>query len=76
MRTTVDLPAAAHRRLRKIAEQTGQSLSKVVAEFALRGLAASDVEQELVAHKATGFPTVSVGRSVDTEDVASLWDDR
>lgn len=75
MRTTVDLPPAAHRRARAIAARSGQSLSSVVAELALRGLAATDHEQRLIAHRVTGFPTVSVGRSVDAEDAAMLWDD-
>jgi hypothetical protein len=47
----------------------------VIAELALRGLAATDDEQQLIAHEATGFPTVSVGRRVDAEDVATLWDE-
>ncbi|WP_106538276.1 hypothetical protein [Haloactinopolyspora alba] len=75
MRTTVDLPPAAHRRAREIAVRSGRSLSSVVADLALRGLAAAEDEQQLIAHHTTGFPTVSVGHSVDAEDVATLWDD-
>lgn len=76
MRTTVDLPPAAHRRAREIAARSGRSLSSVVAELALRGLAATDHEQRLIAHPDTDFPTVSVGRTVDAEDVAALSDDQ
>lgn len=71
----MDLPPAAHRRAREIADRDGRSLSSVVADLALRGLAAEEQEQRLIAHRSTGFPTVSVGRSVESEDVASLWDD-
>ena len=75
MRTTVDLPPAALRRAREIAARIGQSLSSVIAELTLRGLAATDDEQRLITHQTTGFPTVSVGRRVDAEDVATLWDE-
>lgn len=75
MRTTVDLPAAAHRKAHQIAERTGRSLSAVIADLAIRGLAAVDEEQKLVPHPTTGFPTVTVGRPITAEDVASLDDD-
>lgn len=39
MRTTVELPPAALRRAREIAKQRGQSLSSVVVDLTLRGLA-------------------------------------
>lgn len=76
MRTTVDLPPAALRRAREIASRTGQSLSSVVAGLALRGLEATDDEEQVVAHSDTGFPTVSVGREVSSEDVSALWDEQ
>ena len=75
MRTTVDLPPAALRRAREIAARSGRSLSSVIAELTLRGLAAAEDEQQLLAHPETGFPTVSVGRRVDSGDVAALEDD-
>jgi hypothetical protein len=75
MRTAVDLPPAALRRAREIAVRTDRSLSSVIAELTLRGLAQTEDEQQPVAHPITGFPTVRVGRRVDSEDVATLWDD-
>ena len=71
----MDLPPAALRRAREIATGSGRSLSSVLAELTLRGLAAADTEQQLIAHSATGFPTVTVGRKVDAGDVATLDDE-
>lgn len=75
MRTTVDLPPAALRRAREMALRTDRSLSSVIAELTLRGLAQIEDEQQPLAHSITGFPTVRVGRRIDSEDVATLWDE-
>lgn len=75
MRTTVDLPPAAHRRAREIAARTGASLSSVIADLTMRGLALTEQDEQLGSHPVTGFPTVSTGHPVDGEDVASLWDE-
>ncbi len=77
MRTTVDLPAAAHFRAKQIADRRGQSLSSVIAELMVRGLAALDEEVEddaITDDPKSGFPTVNVGRRVGHGDVDSLWD--
>jgi hypothetical protein len=76
MRTTVDLPAAAHHRAKQIADGRGQSLSSVVAELTVRGLAALDEDAEdgaITQDPKSGFPTVNVGRRVGPADVDSLW---
>lgn len=75
MRTTVDLPPAVHRRARELAAQRGQSLSAVVADLTVRGLAQLDTPVEVRTDPRTGLPTVSVGRKVTSEDVAELLDD-
>ena len=44
MRTTVALPPAVHRRVRELAASRHQSMSAVIADLTLRGLAQFDVE--------------------------------
>lgn len=75
MRTTVDLPPAVHRRARELAERRGQSLSSVVAELAIRGLSQLDHPLQIATHPTSGFPVISVGRKVTSEDVAAALDD-
>ena len=75
MRTTVELPPAAHRRAREIAEQRGQSLSSVVADLTIRGLAQLDEPVRVTTEPVSGFPTISIGRRITSEDVASALDD-
>lgn len=75
MRTTVDLPPAVHRRARELAERRGQSLSAVLADLAVRGLAQLDEPVQLSVDRRSGFPVVSIGRKVTSDDVASALDD-
>ncbi|GAA3662491.1 hypothetical protein [Microbacterium marinilacus] len=75
MRTTVDLPPALHRRAREIAASRHESLSTVLADLAARGLASMDVPASIDHHPVSGFPRVSIGRTVTADDVAALLDD-
>ena len=75
MRTTVELPPAAHRRAREIAEQRGQPLSSVLADLTIRGLAQFDEPVQVTIEPVSGFPTISIGRRITSEDVASALDD-
>ena len=75
MRTTVDLPPAVHRRALEIAKRTGRSLSAVVADLAVRGL--GQLEQPVVngTDERSGFPVITIGRRVTSEQVAALLDE-
>lgn len=73
--STVELPPAAHRRAREIAEQRGQSLSSVVADLTIRGLAQLDEPIRVTTEPLSGFPMISLGRRVTSDDVASALDD-
>jgi hypothetical protein len=75
MRTTVDLPPSVHRRASQLAKQRGQSLSSVVAELATYGL--SRLEEPLVVaiDPRSGFPVVSIGRRISSQDVVEALDD-
>lgn len=74
MRTTVDLPSAAHRRARELAEQRGVSLSTVLANLVMRGLAQLDTPVDLAVDTRSGLPVLSVGRKVTFQDVADALD--
>ncbi|WP_415084419.1 hypothetical protein [Micropruina sp.] len=75
MRTTVDLPPAVHRRARELAARRGQSLSSVIADLTVRGLAQLDDPVTLQTDSRTGLPVLSLGRSVTSADVAEVLDD-
>jgi hypothetical protein len=64
MRTTVDLPPAVHRRARELAVQRGVSLSAVLADLTVRGLAQLDAPVKLTTDALTGFPVLTLGRKV------------
>lgn len=75
MRTTVDLPPAVHRRAQEIAKRRGLSLSAVVAELTARGLIQLDEPAALGVDERSGFPVLSIGRSVRSTDVAAALDE-
>jgi hypothetical protein len=75
MRTTVDLPPAVHRRAVQLAKQRGQSLSSVIAELATYGLSRLNEPLVLRTDPQSGFPVVSLGRQITSEDVASALDE-
>lgn len=75
MRTTVDLPPAVHQRARELALRRGESVSAVVADLAIRGLAQLDTPVQLSIDGRTGLPTLSIGRKITDSDVADALDD-
>jgi hypothetical protein len=75
MRTTVDLPPAVHRRATELAKQRGQSLSSVIAELAARGLSHVDEPLLIRTDPRSGFPVISIGRRITSDDVADALDD-
>jgi len=75
MRTTVDLPPAVHRRARELARERHQSLSSVVADLAVRGLAALGEPLEITTDPTSGFPVITLGRRITSAEVADALDD-
>jgi hypothetical protein len=75
VRTTVDLPPAVHRRARDLAQERHQSLSAVVADLTIRGLAALGEPIQVATDPQSGFPVISLGRRVTSVDVADALDD-
>jgi len=75
VRTTVDLPPAVHRRARELAQERHQSLSSVVADLAVRGLAALGEPLEVTTDPTSGFPVITLGRRITSAEVADALDD-
>lgn len=75
MRTTVDLPPTVHRRAQELANARGQSLSATLAELTARGLSQLDEPIVVRTDAASGFPVLSVGRRVTSDDVAAALDE-
>jgi hypothetical protein len=75
MRTTVDLPSGVHRRVLELAQARGASLSATIADLAVRGLQQLDEPVTLSVDERSGFPVLTLGRRVTSEDVADALDD-
>lgn len=75
VRTTVDLPPAVHRRARELAQERRQSLSSVVADLAVRGLATLGEPLQLTTDPTSGFPVITLGRRITAADVADALDE-
>jgi len=75
VRTTVDLPPAVHRRARELAQQRHQSLSAVVADLAIRGLATFGEPLAVTTDPTSGFPVITLGRRITSAEVADALDD-
>lgn len=73
MRTTVDLPEDLHRIAASLARDTGRSLSATVTDLVRRGLDAPS--SGATVKRRNGFPVVSVGRTLTTDDVRRLDDE-
>ena len=74
VRTTIDLPDDLHKQAMAIARDTNRTLSATVADLMRRGLGAGKAAA-MSADPRTGFPVVSVGRVVTSEDVRALEDE-
>jgi predicted transcriptional regulator len=75
MRTTTDLPPAVHRRVRELAEQRGQSLSAVIADLTVRGLASLADPVSVQTDPVSGLPAIVLGQRITEAEVARAMDD-
>jgi hypothetical protein len=75
MRTTVDLPAALHRRAVALAESRGLSLSATLADLTARGLSQLDEPVVVRTDVVSGFPVISIGRRITSDEVAAVLDE-
>ena len=75
MRTTVDLPPALHRRAVELAQLRGLSLSATLADLAARGLSQLDQPVVVRTDAISGFPVISIGRRITSDEVAAVLDE-
>lgn len=75
MRTTVDLPPSVRRRVEALAASRGQSISATIADLTIHGLAQLDEPTVITIDEESGFPVVSIGRPITSEEVAAMLDD-
>lgn len=75
MRTTVNLPSGVHRRAKELAEQRHQSLSTVIADLAVRGLATLDEPVAVTVDPKTGFPVITFAKRITAAEVVDALDD-
>lgn len=75
MRTTVDLPPSVHRRALDMAQRQHRSLSAVVADLTLKGLAQVDDPVVFSVDRHSGLPVLSLGRTLTAGEVADLLDE-
>ena len=54
--------------------QQDRSLSRVIADLTVRGLAQLDAPVALSTDQRSGLPVLSIGRVITTEDVAAALD--
>lgn len=71
----MDLPPAVHRRAVELAKRRGNSLSAVIADLTVRGLAQIDEPVTLRTDPRSGLPVLSIGRRLTTDEVAAALDD-
>jgi hypothetical protein len=75
MRTTVDLPEDLHAQAVAISRDTHRTLSETVAYLMRRGLGQGQAAN-MGTSPRTGLPVVHLGRTITTEDVRALEDDK
>ena len=75
MRTTLDIPDDLHAQAAAIARDTHQSLSQAVAGLIRRGLSTGHAAGPGRSTR-TGLPVTHLGRTITSEDVRQLEDDR
>jgi predicted transcriptional regulator len=75
MRTTVDLPPEVHERASRIARERRQSLSAVLTDLTVRGLASYDEPVAVTVDPVSGLPALRLGRRVTAAEVSEALDE-
>ena len=75
MRTTVDLPREVYERVKRLADERGQSLSDTLVQLNRRGLATTAEPATISSDPVTGLPTLTLGHRVTAVDVTQALDD-
>ncbi len=73
MRTTIEIPDLAHRRLKQLAQARRVSLGTLLLELSDQALGVStDTETGLITSPVTGFLKLKVGRPVTHAELKAL----
>jgi hypothetical protein len=64
-----------HRRISELAKSRGKSMSATVAELAALGLSQFDEPVVVGTDERSGFPVLSVGHRITTDDVVAALDE-
>jgi hypothetical protein len=75
MRTTFDLDGPSYRLAKAVAAQRGLSMGKIVAEAIQNHYGSRGAFAPEIGRSEAGFPVLSVGHSVTSDDVSSLDDE-
>ena len=75
MRTTIDLPPELHTLARELAHQQNKTMSQVITECIQRGLGIAPDPTLRIDTTDSGWPVVTLGRTITAEDVRSLEDE-
>jgi len=73
VRTTIEIPDLAHKRLKVLAQAKGVSLGTLLVELSDQALGLStDAETRVVSSPVTGFLKLRIGRPVTAEELEAL----
>ena len=75
MRTTIDIETGSYRLAKAIATQRGVSLGKIVAEAIQSAYGQTGPPTSDILMSDAGFPVLTLGRTITSEDVAGLEDE-
>ena len=75
MRMTVDLPREVYDRVKRLAEERGQSLSDTLVQLTSWGLATMGEPTTISSDPVTGLPTLNLGHRITAVDVTQALDD-
>ena len=75
MRTTVDLPLGTLEQVKAIAAERETSVSATIADLTARGLAQLGTAVTLTTDPQTGFPLLTLGRTLSDADIIELIDE-
>ncbi|MDE0161919.1 MAG: hypothetical protein OXL98_09280 [Acidimicrobiaceae bacterium] len=75
MRTTIDLPPELHSLAREIAHQQHKTMSQVITECMQSALGIAPDPTPRIDATDSGWPVVTLGRTITAEDVRSLEDE-
>ncbi len=73
MRTTIDIPDQAHRRLKQLAQARGMNLGALLLALSDKALGLdTDAKTGLIQSPVTGFLKLAIGRPVTTAELKAL----